>query len=149
MVNITVPFARGIHHRWLVDSPHKEPVIWKVFSCHNFIIVILNLWPLLLTIFHQKSNMMENSFYSHPLITTKFCTWHNSCAVVTCAKLCCNMNTRNWITAKWILHRSWIVTEKIISKLVPRWTNSICYDPCLYIYIYIYMISTAIYDIQY
>ena len=28
-----LPFVRGIH-RLPVDSPHKFPVMWKVFSCH-------------------------------------------------------------------------------------------------------------------
>ena len=35
--------VRGIHqspvasHWWLVDSPHKGPVMWKAFQCHNII----------------------------------------------------------------------------------------------------------------
>ena len=29
-------FVRGIH-RWLVDSPHKGPVMWKLFLCHDII----------------------------------------------------------------------------------------------------------------
>ena len=31
------PFVRGIH-RWLVVSPYKGPVMWKVFLCHEIII---------------------------------------------------------------------------------------------------------------
>ena len=31
------PYVRRIH-QWLVDSPHKRPVIWKLFSCNDIII---------------------------------------------------------------------------------------------------------------
>ena len=42
------------------------------------------------------------------MIATKFCTWHDSWAVVTCAKFCCDMITSNWIRAKWNFHpNSW------------------------------------------
>ena len=40
--------------------------------------------------FHRNSNSMEISFYCHydsnTAIATKFCTWHDSCAGVACAK---------------------------------------------------------------
>ena len=66
---------------------------------------------------------MEISFCSHPstniVIATKFCTWHDSWAVVTCAKFCCDMINCNWIRAKWIFHRIWIVMEKVLVKWVP------------------------------
>ena len=43
----------------------------------------------------SSSNSMEISFHSHldsnAMITTKFCTWHDSCAVVACAKICCDL----------------------------------------------------------
>ena len=59
---------------------------------------------------------MQISFGSQPsskeVIATKFCTWHDSYAVVACAKCCCDMITTNWITAKWILHWIWIVIKK-------------------------------------
>ena len=46
-------------------------------------------------VFHCNSNSMEISFCSHlswsKVIAMKFSTWHNSCAVVTCAKFCSNM----------------------------------------------------------
>ena len=68
-----------------------------------------------LTIFHHNSNVMEISFCSRPkpneVIATRFCTWRDSCAVVACAKFCCDMIISNWITAKCICHRIWIVME--------------------------------------
>ena len=40
--NITAPhnwpFVKGIH-RWLLDSPHKEPLIEKAFPCHDVIML--------------------------------------------------------------------------------------------------------------
>ena len=56
-------------------------------------------------------------FCSNPIgrkvIDKKFCTWHDSCAVVTCAKFCSDMVTYNRVTLKyifdgiWIVYRSW------------------------------------------
>ena len=41
--------------------------------------------------FRRNSNSMEISFHTHLdfniVVATKFCTWHNSCAVVACAKM--------------------------------------------------------------
>ena len=66
---------------------------------------------------------MEISFCSHPntnkVIATIFGTWHDSWAVVACAKFCCDMVISNWIRAKWNFHRIWIVMEKSLVKWVP------------------------------
>ena len=66
---------------------------------------------------------MEISFCSHSntnkVIATKFGTWHDSWAVVACAKFCSDMITGNWIRAKWNVHRIWIVMEKSLVKWVP------------------------------
>ena len=62
------------------------------------------------------------SFHSHldsdTVFPTKFCTWHDSCAVVACAKLCCDPIASIWITAIRSLHRIWIAGKK---WLVPTW----------------------------
>ena len=39
---------------------------------------------------------------SNITITAKFCTWHDSRAVITCGKICSNRVTRNGIVAKLI-----------------------------------------------
>ena len=42
------PFVRGIH-QWLVDSPHKGPVTWKAFPCHDIMMGrITAIWHLCL-----------------------------------------------------------------------------------------------------
>ena len=66
---------------------------------------------------------MEISFCSHPntnkVIATIFGTWHDSWAVVACAKFCCDVVISNWIRAKWNFHRIWIVMEKSLVKWAP------------------------------
>ena len=66
---------------------------------------------------------MEISFCSHPntkkVIATIFGTWHDSWAVVACAKFCRDIIISNWIRAKWNFHRIWIVMEKSLVKWVP------------------------------
>ena len=54
--------------------------------------------------FQRNSNLLEISFCSHPsgseVIAMKFCIWHDSSAVVACAKFCSDMITNNWVTVK-------------------------------------------------
>ena len=80
---------------------------------------------------------MEISFCSHPntnkVIATIFGTWHDSWAVVACAKFCCDVIISNWIRAKWNFHHIWIVMEKSLVKWVP--------DTCLKKHKYILYVS--------
>ena len=66
---------------------------------------------------------MEISFHSHldsnTVIATKFWTWHDSCAVVACAKICCDLKTSKGITARQSFHRIWIAGKKIVSETGP------------------------------
>ena len=59
---------------------------------------------------------MENSVCSPPnsnkMFATKFCKWHDSSVVMPCAKVCCDLMIRYWITAKWNFHGILIVIEK-------------------------------------
>ena len=54
-------------------------------------------------IFHHNSNSMKNSF-SYPscrdVIAMKFCTWHDSCAVMPCAKFCSDITPCDGVTLK-------------------------------------------------
>ena len=63
------------------------------------------------------------SFHSHldsnTVIATKFCTWHDSCAVVACAKICCDLMASKGITARWGFHRIWIAGKKSLEKRAP------------------------------
>ena len=97
-----VSFQTVLHH---VRSPKGHP--WALHyptlshSSHR------DLGPISLTVFHHNSNWMENSVCSHlylnTVIATKFYTWHNSCAVIACAKICCNLMASNWSTVRQIV----------------------------------------------
>ena len=67
---------------------------------------------------------MEISLYSHldsiTVIATKFCTWHDSCAVVACAKICCDLMTSNGVMARQSFHRIWIAGKKPLVKRAPE-----------------------------
>ena len=66
---------------------------------------------------------MEISFHSHidanTVIATKFCTWHDSCAVVACAKICCDPMASNRITTRRSFNRVWIAGKKLLVKRAP------------------------------
>ena len=65
---------------------------------------------------------MEISFHSHldsnTVIVTNFCTWHDSRAVVTCAKFCCDLMASNGVIARRIFHRIWITGKNPLVKRV-------------------------------
>ena len=67
---------------------------------------------------------METSLRSHlgskTVIATKFRTWHDSCAVVACAKTCCDLMASNGITARRSFHRTRTAGKKIVSETGPR-----------------------------
>ena len=73
--------------------------------------------PFARTIFHCISISMENSFCCHPTcskaITSKFCTCHDSWAVVTCAKCCNDIIPHSGVTWKPIFHQIQITMEKL------------------------------------
>ena len=52
-------------------------------------------------------------------IAMKFCTWHDSCAVMACAKFSSDMMPYNGVTLKPIFHQIWIMMEKSFVKCVP------------------------------
>ena len=67
---------------------------------------------------------MGSSFCSHlhsnKVITTIFCTRPNdSCTVVACAKLCCDLTANYWITTTRSFHRIWIASTKSLLKWAP------------------------------
>ena len=71
--------------------------------------------------FHRYSNLMTNftHLYCNALTASKFCTWHNSCAIVACAKICCDLMARNGITTRLISHLIWIAAKKSLVKRSP------------------------------
>ena len=75
----------------LVDSPHNLPVMQEVYHKINKTWAGAN--------FTDNFSTVIKSFCSFsvvsPLIATNFCTWHDSTAVMPCAKFC-NNHCQNW-----------------------------------------------------
>ena len=64
-------------------------------------------WQILVTIqINQKFLSAYNPLPVHQ-IATNFCTCHDSCAVVTCSKLCSNHLIKTWIKSKLWIHLFW------------------------------------------
>ena len=62
---------------------------------------------------------IRSHLYSNAVIAAKFCTWHDSCAVVACAKICCDLMASNRVIAKRNFHRIWIAGKKPLLKRAP------------------------------
>ena len=86
-------------------------------------VLSMGLGPVSPTIFPSQFKFVGNSFHSHldsnTVIATKFCTWHDSCAVVACAKICCDLMASNGVMARRSFHRIWIVGKKTLVKRAP------------------------------
>ena len=54
------PFVRGIHQS-LVDSPHKGPVMWKGFPCHD-VIMSSTVCHVLVCVYCQSIQLIQGSF---------------------------------------------------------------------------------------
>ena len=57
----------------------------------------------------------------------KFCTWHDSCAVVTCAKYCCDLMASNRVMARRGFHRIWIAGKKTLVKRASVSLTLLCF----------------------
>ena len=66
---------------------------------------------------------MEISFHSrldsNTVIATKFGTWHDSCVVVACVKICCDLMASNGVKGRRSFHRIWITGKKTLVKRAP------------------------------
>ena len=71
---------------------------YSVFNIRNMIQTLVGLFHG--RFFHHNSNSMK--------ISWKCCTWHDSCAVVACAKFCSDMVYYNWVKLKPIFNQIWI-----------------------------------------
>ena len=55
----------------------------------------------------QKKKLFHTNH--NKIMAANFCTCHDSCAVVACAKICSNWIVTNRNTTKYFFHRSWIL----------------------------------------
>ena len=107
----------------------------------------IDLVPVSLTVFPSQFKFMEISFHSHlnsyTWIAKKFCTWHDSCTVVACAKICCDLIVSNGITVRQSFHLIWIVGKKSLVKRapvpqVPQCTSPVSHNATLYKFLFEY-----------
>ena len=115
---------------WLVIKSNIYSWLTKASALLNRTVLHILAWwfhmatsiwaPFLKRFFHCNSNSMEISFHSHhdydTMIATNFCAWQDSCAVVACAKICCDLMTSNGITPRRSFHRIWIAGKKSLVK---------------------------------
>ena len=88
--------------------------------------------------FARNSDSMEtspyhNSIAGHP-IATKFCTCHDSTAVVPCTQFCSNHCIRIEVRVKRNFHLIWIAMEKWLVKRAPgyrSWGSTLLMIDCL------------------
>ena len=114
--NILLPFHHNLNP---FNDSHIDPS-WP--GAYNFSVMIQIQW-------YNGTNSMEKPYYFHPdsniVITTKFCTGHDSSAVVLCAKIWSYLMTRNSII-KSIFHWIWILRErKITGEIGPKTSNKL------------------------
>ena len=83
-------FVRGFH-RWPVNSPHKRPVTGKMFPFDDVIMCQF-----------VSFNFLSSNCYE--ILCMALC-FHGMC------KICCHLDTRNWLTAEQIFPLIWIVNE--------------------------------------
>ena len=73
-----------------------------------------------LTVFQSQFKLMEISFCSYfdsnKVIATKVCTWHDSCTVVSCAKVCCDLMACSWIIEKQYFYWGWNTSKRLLVK---------------------------------
>ena len=55
----------------------------------------------------QWKNSFRFRFNSNEEIATKFCKWHDNCAVVAYAKICCDLRDNSLSSARWNFHQIW------------------------------------------
>ena len=124
------------------DECYLSGVGWPTFSRNRYILwevlgnvsAILHLSSFHWHFAHHNSNSLAILFCSNPnsnaVITTKFCTWHDSGAVVSCVKIRSDLIARKQIIAKGTLHRILDMSEKSLVKWVSG-TESVCSLACL------------------
>ena len=71
----------------------------------------------LLTNWISMENLLCHNSVNISEIATKFCTYHDSTAVMSCAKLCSVLNIEIEFRAKRNFHRIWIAMEKTKTKV--------------------------------
>ena len=75
------------------------------------------MWQVTWGPFHARFSFVIQILWYH--ITTKFCTWHDSPAVMPCAKFHSDHLTITGMRAEWNFHWIWIRMENLFMKWAP------------------------------
>ena len=104
---------------WLVDSCHKGQVIWKVFSCHDIIMVIRHPW-----VSHQGIYMLNAVFADlHVCSEIQFDKVSNEIIKNEI------IGSRNICETIFISKKVWVLpNEKLYFRKLPFWTFLILLD---------------------
>ena len=99
-----------------------EKVLWDLIV--TVLPILSDCDPCHLWFIHHKSHSTGYAYCYYLIpqhtITTKFCTWHDSTAVVPCAKFCCDYWVRFWMEAKQNFELWW----KIVGGMFP-WSQAL------------------------
>ena len=111
--------AKG-HQKSQGISRHDIPKFWGPF--HQWY-------------FHGNSNLMETFTFNSIVgyhTATKFCSCHDSTAVMQCAKFHSNFFTTTWMGAEWNFRQIWITIDNLFVKWAPERCKLMigCYHVC-------------------
>ena len=138
IITEVIPHDIQTSHKWVIPGH-------TTYLTESLNATMLGLWSSLVTwrhgghwdhftddfsmLFIFYGNLICCSSNSNELIPTNFCTWHDSSAVMSCAKICRDMITKNGITAKqnlcWIL----IMMGKLLVKRTSARLHKACHGP--------------------
>ena len=118
-----------LHYRTKMLEPYKNIInMWKNMPSHlrcfclQHKIILKFISP---TKFSLLFKIQQNFFCSHrnfgKVITTKFCSCHDNCVVVTCAKICSDQSHRKWNTTE----RIWIQNEISSVRWLPDYVSNV------------------------
>ena len=142
IITEVIPNDIQTSHKWVIPGH-------TTYLTESLNATMLGLWSSLVTwrhgghwdhftddfsmLFIFYGNLICCSSNSNELIPTNFCTWHDSSAVMSCAKICRDMITKNGITVKRIVSEKdlcqasqslpWPSCFKVTAASLWCWTN--------------------------
>ena len=114
-------FQMHIRNKTIQESEHifQPTPVWQLWAHHACYIGLAALWPEVFAIWLVAYIIKMSHPSCSKVIAIKFCTWHNSCTVVACAKFWRDMIAYNEVTLKPIFHQIWITIGKLFVKQIP------------------------------
>ena len=100
--------SRWRHDDVRVKTVNPTQYSRRQVSVRNYFNSTSSMWNASLTFFHHNAFFTWRKFYpnSCEIVVTNFCTWHESCVVMACAKFRCDATVRKWYCWKWVCPES-------------------------------------------